>query len=51
MLERGTDITELKMIPSGGGAFEVTVNDKLIWSKKQTKTFPEDKQILDALPR
>jgi len=39
------------MIPSGGGAFEVTVNGKLIWSKKKTKSFPEHQQILDALPK
>ncbi len=38
------------MIPSGGGAFEVTVDGKLIWSKKKTKAFPEYQQILDALP-
>ena len=29
------------MVPGDGGAFEVTVNGKQIYSKKATKVFPE----------
>lgn len=49
MQDMGTDITELKLVPSSGGRFEVTVNDDLIWSKKETKSFPEYDYILDKL--
>ena len=31
-----TKIEGLTLIPSGGGVFEVTVGDKLVYSKKQT---------------
>jgi selT/selW/selH-like putative selenoprotein len=37
------------LIPSGGGAFEVTVDGKLIWSKKKTKDFPEYSVLTEAL--
>ena len=44
--ETGLD-TEL--IESGGGVFEVTVNEKLIFSKKAEGYFPEDDEIVDQL--
>ena len=31
-----------EMIPSSGGVFEVTVNESLIFSKKQLGSFPDD---------
>ena len=34
-------IGSLKLIPSGGGAFEVSVNGKTIHSKLQTGEFPD----------
>lgn len=43
-------IEELVLIPSGGGRFEVKVDGKQIWSKKETKKFPEYEQIAGALP-
>ena len=36
-------------MPSGGGVFEVTINNDLVWSKKQTKRFPEYHEIEEAL--
>lgn len=45
----GNDIADLKLIPSSGGRFEVTVNGDLIWSKKETKQFPEYDFILGKL--
>lgn len=30
------------LVPSDGGKFEVTVGKDLVWSKKETGTFPDD---------
>jgi selenoprotein W-related protein len=38
-----------KLIESGGGVFEVTVDGKLIFSKKELGRFPEDEEILSKL--
>lgn len=37
------------LIPSGGGVFEVKVGDRLVWSKKQTRSFPEYGLIVESL--
>jgi selenoprotein W-related protein len=42
-------ISELKLIPSGGGCFELTANGELIYSKLKTGKFPEEKGILEAV--
>jgi selenoprotein W-related protein len=39
----------LKLIPSGGGAFELTVDGELIYSKLKTGQFPDEKWALDAV--
>jgi selenoprotein W-related protein len=39
-------IEEVKMIPSDGGKFEVTVNGKLIYSKMSTHRHAEPGEIL-----
>lgn len=46
-----TDVNSLKLIPSKGGCFEVTVNDELIYSKLDTGEFPEDDAIIAELQR
>ena len=46
-----TDVKSLKLIPSKGGCFEVTVNDQLIYSKLDTGEFPEDDAIIAELQR
>lgn len=38
-------ISEFSMVPSSGGVFEVTVGDKLIFSKKQLERFPEAGEV------
>ncbi|GAB4315039.1 MAG: hypothetical protein Kow0074_02410 [Candidatus Zixiibacteriota bacterium] len=38
-----------KLIEGGGGEFEVTVDGKLIFSKKKLKRFPEHEEILEAI--
>ena len=45
----GFNTDELVLVPSGGGVFEVTINGDLVWSKKQTKRFPEYSEIEEAL--
>jgi selenoprotein W-related protein len=42
-------IGSLKLVPSGGGAFEVSVNGHKIYSKLQTGQFPEPDAILKAV--
>lgn len=42
-------IKDLKLIPSGGGCFEVTVNGDLIYSKLKTGKFPDEQWVLDAV--
>jgi len=42
-------IRELKLIPSSGGCFELTVNGDLVYSKLKTGKFPEEKMVLDAV--
>jgi selT/selW/selH-like putative selenoprotein len=39
---------EVELVPGVGGAFEVTVDGRLMFSKKQTGRFPTDEEI-DAL--
>jgi selT/selW/selH-like putative selenoprotein len=42
-------VRELTLIPSGGGAFEVIANGRLIYSKKKTHRHPTIKEIREAL--
>lgn len=39
------EIADLKLLPSGGGCFEVSVNGKLIFSKLKEDRFPEPKEL------
>jgi selenoprotein W-related protein len=42
-------IVDLKLIPASGGAFELTVNGELLYSKLQTGRFPDEKAMLEAV--
>jgi selenoprotein W-related protein len=42
-------IKELKLIPAGGGCFELTANGELIYSKLKTGKFPDENQVLEAI--
>jgi len=42
-------IGSLKLVPSGGGAFEISVNGKKIYSKLETGEFPDHDAILKAV--
>lgn len=37
--------TGVELLPAGGGVFEVTLDDRLIFSKKETQRFPEYDEI------
>ncbi len=41
----GRDLSDLKLVPSGGGCFEVSVNGKLVFSKFKEDRFPEVKEL------
>ena len=36
---------DIKLVSSGGGVFEITLNDDLIFSKKALGRFPDDGEI------
>ena len=44
---RGVDAT---LIRGSGGEFEVTVDGKLVFSKKTERRFPEHSEVLNLLP-
>lgn len=35
------EITELSLKPGTGGIYNITANNKLVWSRKEEKRFPE----------
>jgi selT/selW/selH-like putative selenoprotein len=41
---------EAELIEGGGGVFDVKVDGALIFSKDAAGRFPEDDEILDAIP-
>ncbi|MBI3327889.1 MAG: SelT/SelW/SelH family protein [Nitrospinae bacterium] len=45
----GQKFGSLKLIPSDGGRFEVSLDGKLIFSKLQTGRFPENKEVIDQI--
>jgi selenoprotein W-related protein len=42
-------IGEMKLIPSSGGCFELSINGDLIYSKLKTGKFPDEQWALDAV--
>jgi selenoprotein W-related protein len=42
-------IKELKLIPASGGAFELSVNGELVYSKLQTGKFPDEQAMIDTV--
>ena len=49
LTEYGNSITELTLIPSSGGVFEIDKDGKEIYSKKSTGNFPNEDQIIEIL--
>lgn len=42
-------IQDLKLVPAGGGCFEITVNGELIYSKLKTGKFPDEQWVVDTV--
>ena len=42
-------IKELKLIPASGGAFELTINGDLIYSKLKAGKFPDEQWAVEAV--
>ena len=42
-------IKDLTLIPVGGGAFEISLNGELIYSKLKTGEFPEEEWVVDTV--
>ena len=40
---------DVDLVPSSGGAFEVSVDGNLVYSKLETGRFPEEAEITDAI--
>jgi selenoprotein W-related protein len=45
----GQKFGAIKLIPSDGGRFEVSLDGTLVFSKLETGRFPENKEILDQI--
>ena len=43
------DISGISLIPADGGAFEVSVGDKLMYSKLETGEFPEESILVNQI--
>lgn len=41
--------SDISLKPSDGGRFEVTVNDKTVFSKLEADRFPEDDELLSLV--
>jgi selenoprotein W-related protein len=39
----------MKLIPGGGGCFELTVNGELLYSKLKTGQFPDEMAMIEAV--
>jgi selenoprotein W-related protein len=51
ILELGERIKSLTLIPSGGGAFEVRANGKLLHSKLDSGDWPDFDQVVSRIKK
>ena len=49
ILELGDRIASLTLVPSGGGAFEIRANGKLIHSKLESGDWPDFDAVVTAI--
>ena len=47
--EHKNNISELKLIPSSGGVLEISLNNELIFSKKELDRYPEKGEVEEIL--
>jgi selenoprotein W-related protein len=43
------NVKEVNLLTSKGGVFEVTVNGELIYSKKETGSFPDTQEVIQKI--
>jgi selenoprotein W-related protein len=41
---------QVDLVRSSGGVFEITLDGRLIYSKKETGRFPELQEVLERIP-
>jgi selenoprotein W-related protein len=46
LTEYKQQIREFKLVPSGGGCFEISLNGKLVYSKLKTGEFPDEEEMV-----
>jgi len=51
ILDLGERIKSLTLIPSGGGAFEIRANDKILHSKLDSGDWPDFDAIVKAVKK
>jgi selenoprotein W-related protein len=44
-------VQSMTLVPAGGGVFEVTVDGKRVFSKKEQKRFPEYGEVKKAIDK
>jgi selenoprotein W-related protein len=42
-------IKDMKLVPAGGGCFELTVDGELVYSKLKTGKFPDEQEMVTAV--
>jgi selenoprotein W-related protein len=42
-------VGDLKLVPAGGGCFELSADGELLYSKLKTGEFPDEKAVLDMI--
>jgi selT/selW/selH-like putative selenoprotein len=47
--EMAEQVESLRLIPSGGGKFEITANGRTTYSRAATSRFPEPGEVLEKL--
>ena len=45
----GTSISQMTLIPSSGGVYEVMKNDQMLFSKKELNRFPELDELISLI--
>ena len=41
--------TNIDLVASSGGVFEITIDDKLVFSKKKEGRFPTDNELMELV--
>ena len=41
--------TDIDLVASSGGVFEITIDDKLVFSKKKEGRFPTDNELMELV--